>query len=239
MNKEQIVDYLYGGLDGAARRQFELEITENPALAKELEELNKVRKFLHHSEDIESTHIAPTHTKKKNTFQKRWWSVAATVLVLMIAGKLLGIHLEMDNQGIVLSYGPPTESKVDLESTEIAELVAKIEKLDNKIETRPDVAAIEAILAAPLEYSKGTNEISASNLKALRTQQAELARQTSEQIQLQQQAYIQEVVNDLIQYWDARRSEEIQLINAGLDNIAQTIQFNDKELLSFQSSENL
>lgn len=239
MNKEQIVDYLYGGLDEGTRERFELEIAQNPALAQELEELRQVRRFLNQSEDIEPANVTPTHTKKRITFLSRWWSVAATVLFLMIAGKLLGIQLEMDAQGILLSYGSPTERMLGWQEMDIKELVAKLEELDDKIETMPDTAAISAMLAGQMARHSGSNKIPTADLKSLRSQQADLARQTSDQIQLQQQAYIQEVVNDLIQYWDARRTEEIQLINAGLDNIAQTIQFNDKELLSFQSSENL
>ena len=115
-------------------------------------------------------------------------------------------------------------------------LVNMMAHLDARLAAKPDSSTIQRIMLA--EFANTQSRLSPKDLRSLRQQQADLARQTAEQIQLQQQAYVREAINDLMRYWDARRSEDMQLINAGLDNIAQRIQFNDDELLSFQSSEN-
>ncbi len=240
MNKEQIMDYLYGELDHAVREKYDQEIQNDPVLRQEITDLHQVRQFLQKSEDVDPNQGIPSFQKRKTLFLNGWWSVAAALLLLLIAGRLMGMQISLDDRQLVISYGAPKAAKDAIAPETIDYLVSGMEALQHKIDQKPDLAAVQTILSAESGLSdEDKAALVAASSRSFQRQHDQFTLQLSEQLELRQQAYMQNVVSDLIQYWDTQRAEDIQLINASLDNLAQTIQLSGTELASFQSHENL
>ena len=62
-------------------------------------------------------------------------------------------------------------------------------------------------------------------------QQSTLESRLSNQMLEDQQLYIQSIAQDLIRYWDEQRQNDLEVINDGLQNLAQSIQFSNNDLV--------
>ena len=67
--------------------------------------------------------------------------------------------------------------------------------------------------------------------KTLTDQQSTLETRLSNQLLEEQQIYIQSIAQDLIRYWDDQRQNDLEAINDGLQNLAQSIKFSNNDLV--------
>jgi hypothetical protein len=241
MINEQLLEYLYGEMDEKQRVIFEQSLQTDHALQRELSELKMVRNFLDHSidEKTESTQIVVQRPKLVRPISK-WWVVAASVLMLLIAGKLLDLNINWQDNQMTIAFGQSHAHQ----STQTKETITPVEYLELKTGMESLKAQLSAFrleqksdqISAPQTISSGSKDDDRAQLvqliqKALEDQQDNLETRLSNQILEEQQIYIQSIAQDLIRYWDEQRQNDLEVINDGLQNLAQSIQFSNNDLV--------
>ncbi len=228
MNKEKLIDYLYQEMHSSERKVFEQD-GENVRLAKDLRE---VRSFLQSDSD-ETPRTTPIFIKpKRKIVFSKWWAMAASLALLLSAGKLFNVKIEKSAQSLILSYGQNSYEKAqsDERYNEILTTVANLQRdLNTKMEGLQNVA-----YRAPEQKSTVNQRESTEALKRILAQENSLfAEELTQQLQESQQAYTLEVINTLLDYWDGQRKQDLDVVNTNLRNLAQTIQLNSDEFAQF------
>src|SRR5688572_2755734 len=113
-----LMAYLYDELSGEEKVLVEKYLLENPTAMKELESLKFLRSMMTHVEDKEV--IAPPIVIEDSN-QRFFWnapylktnvSIAASLLLLMVAGSLMDIRMKYSDNQVSLSFGEQTEKVV-------------------------------------------------------------------------------------------------------------------------------
>ena len=127
MINEQLLEYLYGEMDEKQRIIFKESLQSDESLQQELSELEMVRKFLDHRTDekMEPARIVVQRPTVVRPISK-WWLVAASLLVLLIAGKLLELNISWQDNQMTIAFGevkrqesiPPNQAMGFAESLE-------------------------------------------------------------------------------------------------------------------------
>ncbi len=104
MNKEKLMDYLYDEMSKTAKEEYHVELTKSGEL-EQLKSLESLRSMLSKSQDVDPGPPPALLAPQKKIHLSKWWAMAASLLVLLIAGKLLGIQMIVDNHQFSLSYG--------------------------------------------------------------------------------------------------------------------------------------
>src|SRR5687768_3758092 len=111
-----LMAYLYDELSGEERVLVEKYLLENPTAMKELESLQHLRKMMSTISDKEV--IAPPIVVEE-TNQRFFWNapyfktisaIAASLLLLMVAGKILDVQMNYSGNEVSLSFGKPVEN---------------------------------------------------------------------------------------------------------------------------------
>src|SRR5688572_22231973 len=112
-----LMAYLYDELSGEERVLVEKYLLENPTAMKELESLQHLRKMMSTISDKEV--IAPPIVVEDSKQRFLWnapyfktiASIAASLLLLMIAGKIMDVQLNYAGNEVSMSFGKPAVSK--------------------------------------------------------------------------------------------------------------------------------
>src|SRR5688572_17695877 len=110
--------YLYGELDDAEKRKFDQYILQHPEARRELEKFQNLRTILSSAEDkeviappifMEDSHSGGTgslHRFFRNTpYIRVITAVAASLLLVILAGKLTGTKVTVSDREFRLSFG--------------------------------------------------------------------------------------------------------------------------------------
>ncbi|HEX7015450.1 MAG TPA: hypothetical protein VF191_08045 [Cyclobacteriaceae bacterium] len=109
-----LIAYLYGELEGAAKEKVERYLAESEEARRELEALKAVRDVMGLVRDKEV--IAPPlvidsrarHFGLSSRFLRSTLAIAASLILLMVAGKLTGVQVTASGNQLKLSFGAPT-----------------------------------------------------------------------------------------------------------------------------------
>src|SRR5690349_4701482 len=102
--------YLYGELEGAEKEKMEQYLLSDPHARKELEQYQQLRKMMGTVEDKEV--IAPPIVVSDNRQRFIWntpavrmvASIAASLLIIILVGKLTGTQISMSGNEFRLSF---------------------------------------------------------------------------------------------------------------------------------------
>lgn len=155
MTKEQaqqyMMDYLYGELEGKELAEFEEMIRSNEKLRNELEELQDTRSMLQHlpaddpSEKLLFAGVESEAEEKRSSmlssFMRRSIGIAASILILLIAGAATDLNFSVGSDGVQLSFG-------EQEPPAPAYTAAQIEMLINQVQQENRLLMEEYVLAA-------------------------------------------------------------------------------------------
>src|SRR5687767_16041340 len=112
-----LMAYLYDELSGEEKVLVEKYLLENPSAMKELESLQHLRKMLATVSDKEV--IAPPIVVEDSKQRFLWnapyfktiASIAASLLLLMIAGKIMDVQVNYSGNEVSFTYGQPVADK--------------------------------------------------------------------------------------------------------------------------------
>lgn len=237
MNKEKLLDYLYDEMSEPEKSAFENELAQDSALKKELEEMQMVRGYLKRSQDEISAPVKLVINRPEvRYFRSRWWAIAASLLVLLIAGKLMNLRINVTDQQLLLSYGP-VQSENTITPGELmeshADLVQTVNQLKKQIAIYGQSMEAVAVGKAANQEPQPDNEVLVNMLRNYLADQKGLENRVAGKILEDQQKYIQAVAQDLIRYWDEQRKNDLRIINEGMQNLVQSIQYGQEDLTQF------
>jgi len=228
MDNNKIMDYLYGEMSESDQIQFEKEMDRNEALRKEVQSLKEVRSFLqeHKEEAIPSSTVVIENPSRVFRISK-WWAVAASLLLLLMAGKILDFRVTAGDGQLVMGFGPLEENKIvqpqepELTVEQLEEILAEL-----KSEIKTELNKQGTLIAQ--SDQKITDQKAEMNrwMKEVRTDQAQFAEAFWNEYDRDKNAFTTRLVNDFIDYNETQRREDLDMINKGFSDLAQMIQLN-------------
>lgn len=226
MNERNWIDYLYGEMTDEETQTFEAEITGDNSAKDELDSFRRVRFLLHQHEDVQPTG-SPVVVVKRYPKWSKWMGIAASLLVLLVAGKLLNVQASAGQGSLHLSFGEPITSqevspqllaKLDQQRQEwqtgLASLRYDLDQAVVNLQSRP---AVPKTRFAEYQFVE-------SALHDLQGQNQKMADDLIENLRREQNENTQVLVDNLLRYWDEQRKADLQLVNDGLQNLAESIQ---------------
>lgn len=234
MNRDRILEYLYDEMNPSSKREFETELLNNPKLKKELEELTQVRTFLAQSQDQRPQPLElvvnPVRTTRRIS---RWWAIAASLLMLIVAGKTFDFRVQTQGSNLVVGFGPYTASE-ELKSNEQQEQYAKLRSAINDLQKQVSAYAIPSddATVAPVSLSEN-QKLAGWIVSAMKQEQSNLESRLANKILEDQQIYMQGVAQNLMNYWNEQRKNDLQMINSGMQQLVQALQLPPQDLAQF------
>jgi anti-sigma factor RsiW len=219
MTKEQaehyMMDYLYGELEGKELAEFEEMIRTNDDLRKELEELQETRSMLRHlpaDDPSEKLLFAGIETEQQpatekpvrflSVFMRRSLGIAASILLLVIAGAATDMNFSAGSEGVKLSFG-------EQEPPAPAYTAAQIEMLISQVQQENRLLMEEYVLAAQEQQEQQFQQTLATFADYMQTQrQSDLETMNYSLTNLEDQTY------ELFEQTDMVLGQLIQTVSA-------------------------
>lgn len=243
-DERMMVAYLYGELDRNEREKVETYLRESPEAMQEYERLSSLRELLGQlpeKEVIEPIIMGPGKAVTGNfwrwTFFRKLASIAAVLLILMVAGKITGARISIGNSEVIMGF---------LEEDQQTQLPP------NQILDKEEVRFM--IQDALSQYDRQVSDVppvSQSNLEEKLNQQLqERARQLDLKIQRsswgskeQLEVYFEEMKiqnrNLLEGYWIMASNLQMENMEALLTEFAQNLQqMREEDLVYLQTRMN-
>ena len=247
--------YLYGELEEDERRQFDQYILQNPEAQIELEKFRNLRSVLSSVEDKEV--IAPPiviggETAANGNGRQLFWSspylraiasIAASLLLIILVGKLTGAEITVTNREFRLSFGTtPTPVKeqnpvaTGLSEEEVREMInASLEKNNDRMQTSLNETQkkLEASIRSSLAANSGNidqlvRQASTASQDQIRafaeTIRDENMQQVKDYFQLtstEQKNYIENLLIDFAKYLQQQRNDDLQLVQTRMNSLEQ------------------
>lgn len=249
-NEADWMAYLYGELEGVEREHMENYLAENVEARKELENLKTLQKLMHTVKDKEV--IAPPIVMEGHKQRNLWdypyaktiLSIAASLLLLMIAGRVTNTTISTDTTGLHISFGEP--KKADPISTEPMLTQTEVQQMINASLSQNN-SAWEASLTSnrqqideSIRKSFATSNKNNERLDAL---VKEVATASQEQIQryvvslqnenmkmmqnymqltsTEQKDYMENLLVDFSKYLQQQRNDDLRLLQTKITDVEQ------------------
>ncbi|MCZ8354534.1 MAG: hypothetical protein O9340_07355 [Cyclobacteriaceae bacterium] len=243
------IDYLYGNMSSEQVMRFEAYLIENPEAQKKLESLQEIRKWMTSVEDKEV--IAPPLfiTNAQNSFwqfpyAKTILSVAASLLIIIVAGWLTNFHIQTDGNGVRFAFGEEkviesVDAKPNLTNEEVQALINQSIASNATILEQKWIQQQEELKKS---VNKNLARTASNNEKFdLLVQQVANASQTQVQAYMasmqqqnlksmqeyltltsnDQKAYIEGLLVDFAKYLQQQRNDDLRLLQAKITDVEQ------------------
>lgn len=250
-NEQEWMAYLYGELEGEERENVEQYLLTNAGARSEFEEFKKLRSMLSAVEDKEV--IAPPifvddHQKRfiwNAPYFKMIVSIAASLLLIILAGKLTDARISIGNNEFRLSFGEArvqaplqvvTEDRSKLTSDEVQQMInAAMNKNNIAMQTnwKESQQKIDASIRKNLaSNSEQINQLVREAATASQDQirqyvagiQSENMQVVRDYFQLtsgEQKKYMENLLIDFTQYLQQQRASDLQLVQTQLNSLQQ------------------
>lgn len=237
-HKIKLMEYLYGEMDASAKEEFEQLLKTDEALQKELDTMQKTRSFLATDRDLvpqgKVQIVSHSGIGKNSIFRSKWFTMAASLLMLLIAGKLLDIRMVAKSGEFVVQFGDRVESPKDdmLQmireelKTEHQFLELQLASFQQQLEQKLESPAPEIQKGFQTQFASYNRQI--KNLKTdLEVAQADRYNTFMDQMQRDQKQYSKELMQGMFQFVEAQRQEDLKLISQGFKNLSRAIQLGE------------
>lgn len=238
-----LMAYLYGELEGAEKESVERYLAETPEARLEVEKMGHIRDLLSILRDKEV--IAPPLVIEGGRrfslgvpYIRTILAVAASLVAILVAGKLTGVQVTTSGQELRISFGgqSPQQDLQPLDATEVSELIdARLaqnnaalkkdwkrsqEALDQAIRnnlaentSRIDMLVKRTSSASEEQISAYVSGLQAENMQMIK----EYYKLTSEQ----QKQYLEELLVDFAKYLQQQRNDDLMVMEARMNDIQQ------------------
>jgi hypothetical protein len=245
-----LISWLYGDLDEAERAKVDAYLAENP------EEMKRVRGMQFAADAIsrigdkeviapplimdDTTRVVPLW---KNTWFRSAMSIAASFLLIVVAGRLLGPDISYGNGELRISFGGkvrPQEVKVpdqtSLTEAEVRELIdasVKVseERMDQRLvstQARLNESLRRTSQATPSQVDTIVNRMSRASqaqisafVAGLREENMLMMRQYLDLSANEQRTYMENLLVDFSKWQQEQRNQDLQLFQARVNTVEQ------------------
>jgi hypothetical protein len=242
-----LMAYLYDELEVEERAKVEKYLQENPDALKELQGLQHLRKMLSTVEDKEV--IAPPIVMEDNK-QRFFWntpyfktitSIAASLLILIMVGKLTKLQMGYSNNEFRLSFGtvepnPVSEQTASLTEEQVQKMInASLQ--DNNQVVHESLSESQRKLDESINKNLAMNSQKINNLvqqaskasqddirrfaASLQNENQELVKNYFQLTSNEQQKYIEGLLVDFSKYLQQQRNNDLNTLQTRLSSIEQ------------------
>ena len=240
--------YLYGELEGAEKEMMEQYLLSDPHARKELEQYQQLRKMMGTVEDKEV--IAPPIVVGDNRQRFMWntpavrmvASIAASLLIIILVGKLTGTQISMSDNEFRLSFGDAPKREVvqpatqGLSAMEVQNMINESLNQNNIAmqaswkETQQKLdASIRSNLASNSgkidklvkEASNASQEQIRQFVSTLQNENTEVVKNYFQLSSTEQKKYIEGLLVDFAKYLQQQRNDDLQLVQTQLKALEQ------------------
>lgn len=238
--KQRLMAYLYGELSPAEKKQFEAELKDNEQLSAQLKAFQGTQSTLG---KIASEEVVPPpffqlikEDKKPAHAAFKWvGSIAAAILILLIAGKFTGLTISSNQEGVQIAFGQANKAinpsdyvaKADVDQMIKSSLAAYDSQLNQQLETR--AVKQEKLINEQFNQNR---DLLASSVNSIQSENQRLLKNYWEQNTQQQQAYMTSLMGNFTNYVEQRRNEDMQYVLAKI-NLLET----DTDLLELETNQ--
>lgn len=246
-DKQELMAYLYDELEGMERTRVEQYLVEHPAEREALQQLAGVSSLLKSVKDKEV--IAPPIFIPDGNVQRFWnapyfktvMSIAASLLIVILVGKLVGTRVAINDSELRISFGEPDveqipEPRPGLTQHDVQEMINESLHANNSMlsasweesqkqlqqsingnlvlnSDKMDELIKEASGASREQVSQFVSSMQAENMKMVKDY---FALTSNEQKQ-----YIEGLLVDFAKYLQQQRKDDLQLVEMRLNSIEQ------------------
>ena len=247
--------YIYGELDEQEKQKFDQYLLSNPEARLEIERFENLRKALQGIQDKEviappivigdsqGTQVGTGVTRFMDTpYIRTIASIAASLLILILVGKLTGTQVRVSDQEVRLTFGASPEkvenpmSTAGITEEEVQEMInASLEK--NNIAFEASLEETSKKLDASIRKNLALNSGNIDNLvkeaatasqqqitQYVQTMRAENMQQVKDYFQLtstEQKQYIENLLVDFAKYLQQQRNDDLQLVQTRMNSLEQ------------------
>lgn len=249
-NENDWLSYLYGELEGPAREKVEQYLLSNPEARREFEQFKQLRSLM--SEVTDKEVIAPPifvgDSKQRyfwhSPYLKTVLSIAASLLLVMLVGKLLGVQISASDGEFRMSFGKPEPKETvvpapltaTLTPAEVQEMInASLSENNQAMQTswRETQEKLDQSIRTNLATNSGkidklVRQASTASQDQIReyvaSLQAENAAMVKNYLQLnstEQKDYIENLLVDFAKFIQQQRTDDLKLVQHKLNSIEQ------------------
>lgn len=254
-DESALMAYLYGELQGEEKKSVEKYLNENPEAMKDLQGLMDVRSILSTVEDKEV--IAPPIVMEDSK-QRHFWnapylktviSIAASLLLLLVAAKVLDLRISYSDNTAHIGFGEPTVKSVDpvqpgLTAQQVQDMINNSVQQNNQFvqaswsESQKKIdASIRRNMAMNSdkfndlvkEASKASEAQISGYVASLKNENQQLVKDYFKLTTNEQQKYIENLLVDFAKYMNQQRNSDLEAIQLRMVNMEQnTTQFKEE-----------
>lgn len=247
--------YLYGELQGEEKKSVEKYLSENPEAMASLQGMMDVRRILSAVEDKEV--IAPPIVME-DTRQRYFWntpylktvvSIAASLMLLLVAGKILDLRVSYGNNTAQISFGEPAVPKADpvqpgLTAQQVQDMINTSVQSNNQLvqanwsesQKRIDASIRKNMAMNSDKFNDLVKEASRASeaqingyVASLKTENQQLVKDYFKLTTSEQQKYIESLLVDFAKYMNQQRASDLEAIQLRMVNMEQnTTQFKEE-----------
>lgn len=255
--------YLYGELEGAEREKVEQYLLSNPEAREEYESFKKLRAVMGNVADKEV--IAPPifigDSKQVYFWQtpvfKTVMSIAATLLLLMIVGKLTDIRVNAGGNEFKISFGEPSVQRevpvqvASIKAEDVQNMInASLQQNNSAMQTswKESQAQLDASIRQNLAKNSGkidqlvreaataSQDQIRSYVSSLQTENVNMVKNYFELTSSEQKAYVENLLVDFAKYLKQQRNDDLQLVQTRLNSLEQNTSVFKEETQQILSS---
>jgi hypothetical protein len=242
-----IVSYLYGELSPTEMDKVERYFLDNPEELKKVEALKGMRSVLGALEDKEV--IAPPIFLDDHTFIKPFWnsvyfktimSIAASLLLLMVAGKFLGTEINAANGELRISFGSKKQQPVTgketptLTPTDVQAMINQSLEKNNEVISTSWASSQEKLNQSVKnnlmvnskkidDLMKNTSQASQEQVKlfvsGLQNDNLKLMKDYLQLSSTEQKKYVENLLVDFSKYLQEQRNQDLKLFQTRVNSI--------------------
>lgn len=243
ITEESMISYLFGEMDLKEKEQFEKALEASPKWREEFDQLSFMRKQLDRIEDeaipqgVVLTTEPPSNKRAVLSWLRPIVAVAAAIALLMILASVTNMHMHNYEGGLSVTFGrsaPLPDADVQVQDANVNQIVqAALDVRDEQ--WRSQLAGLHTDLSKQVTSQENTlNEVSQQlqfinkkpNQSYLTLEQLDryLSRTRKED-----KDEMEKMISNLFEYMSINRDKDLQMIQAGFNDIRQTINLSDLE----------
>lgn len=246
-DEKELMAYLYGELEGPEKERIDQYLLQNADARKEMEKFQKLRKMMASVEDKEV--IAPPIVIGESNQRFLWnapyvkliASIAASLLLIMVVGRMTGAQMSFANREFKLSFGGATsQPQIQNANTLSAEEVQKM--INSSLASNNDAMQVslresQEKLEASVRRNLATNsskindlvrQASTASQDQIQQYIASLQQNNMQAVQdyftltsAEQKKYVENLLVDFAQYLQQQRNNDLQIVQTQLQSLEQ------------------
>jgi hypothetical protein len=249
-SEQDLIAYLYGELEGIEKESMEKYLHEHAESREELEKLRQLRNTLSHVQDKEV--IAPPiflgETRQRFfgsiPYFKTVLSIAASLLILLMAAKFSGLQLRYADRQMVISFSGGSQVKrtetptpaPSLTSDEVNKMIHSALNENNQVmqtswtetQQKLDASITKNLAVNSAKIDHLVRESSAASQEQIRQfvagMQAENMQLVKNYFQLssnEQKQYVESLLVDFAKYLQQQRNDDLQVVQTQMKSLQQ------------------